>query len=121
MQWYGQHSEQSSRAERLKGDHVVALAWVRVDASDWFGTLRSICAGPVRALVAVGPAGTTVAAQSHGVAKDRVGVDGAARQDGGAVFDLIVGAAPLDKEAPAKNVPHVAVLVDTHKHKGGSG
>ena len=81
-----------------------------MEACDWFGTSGSVPAGPVRALIAVSPAGTTVAAESHGVGEDRVGVEGAAGQDGCAVFHLVVGTASLDKEARAEYVPHVAVL-----------
>lgn len=99
-----------------EGDHVAALAGVRVQMSDWFGTPGSVHAGPVGTLVAVSPAGTTVAAEGHRIGEGRIGVDGAAGQYGRAVFHFVVRAASLDKEAGPKNIPHVAVLLTTHKH-----
>lgn len=103
--------------EESERDHVVALARVWVDASYWFGTPRSVHAGPVRALVAVSPAGTAVAAESHGVGEDGVGVNGTAGQYGCAVFHLVIGAASLDEEAWADYIPHVAVLLITYTNK----
>lgn len=70
----------------------------------------------MRTLVAVSPAGATVAAESHRVGEGRIGVDGAAGQYSCAVFHLVVGTASLDQEAWSKYVPHVAVLLTTHKH-----
>lgn len=103
-------------ARELEGDHVVALDWEWVQISERFGAPGSIHAGPVRTLVAVSPAGATVAAESYWVCEDRIGVDGAAGQYSSAVFHLVVGTASLDQEAWSKYVPHVAVLFTTHKH-----
>lgn len=97
-------------------DHVVALARVRVDTSHWFGTPSSVHAGPVCTLIAVSPAGTAVAAESHWVGKDGVSVDRTAGQYGCAVFHIVIGTASLDKEAWAESIPHVAVLLTIHKH-----
>lgn len=88
-------------AQESERDDVVALARVRVDTSDWFGTLSSVHAGPVGALIAVSPAGTTVAAESHRVGEDGVGIDRTAGQNGCAVLHLVIGAASLDEEARA--------------------
>lgn len=63
------------------------------------------------ALVTVSPAGTTVAAESHGVGDDGVGVDRTAGQYGCAVLHLVIGTTSLDEEAWAQDVPHVTVLV----------
>lgn len=98
-----------------EGDHVAALARVGVQMSDWFGTPGSVHAGPVGTLVAVGPAGTTVAAEGHRIGEGRIGVDRAAGQYGCAVFHFVVGAASLDKEAGPKYTPHVAVLLTTNR------
>ncbi len=72
------------------------MAGVRVETSDGFGALGSVTAGPVCALIAVSPAGTAVAAESHRVGEDRVRVDGTAGQYGCAVLHLVIGAASLD-------------------------
>lgn len=105
--------------EASEWNHVAALLRVRVQTSDWFGAAGAAHAGPVCALIAVGPAGTTVAAESHGVGEDRVGVDGAAGQHGRAVFHLVVGTTSLDEEAWAEYIPQVAVLLTAHKHMSG--
>lgn len=110
------HTLSEKRAENNnKGgserDLIVALAWIWVETSDWFGTPISIPAGPVCTLVAVGPAGTAVAAESHGVGEDRIGVSGTAGQYGCAVFHLVISAASLDKKAQAEYLRHVAVLL----------
>lgn len=103
----------SGESER---DHVVSLVRVRVEALDWFGTPGSVHAGPVCTLIAVGPAGTTVAAEGNRVGEHRVGVSRTAGQHGRAVFHLVVGAASLDEEAWTEQVPHVAVLLNTQRH-----
>lgn len=103
----------SGESER---DHVVSLVRVRVEALDWFGTPGSVHAGPVCTLIAVGPAGTTVAAEGNRVGEHRVGVSRTAGQHGRAVFHLVVGAASLDEEAWTEQVPHVAVLLTTQRH-----
>lgn len=97
-------------------DHIVALARVWVETSDWFGAPSAVHAGPVCTLVAVSPAGATVAAESHRVGEDRIGLNGTAGQYGCAVFHLVIGTASLDKEAWPKYIPHVAVLLTIHKH-----
>lgn len=83
----------SNKSER---DHVAALLRIWIKTSDWFGTSSSVGAGPVSTLITVGPAGTAVAAESHGVGEDRVGVHWTARQYGRAVFHLVIGTASLD-------------------------
>lgn len=88
--------------EESEGDHVAAVARVRVQMSDGFGTPGSVHAGPVGTLVAVSPAGTTVAAEGHRIGEGRIGVDGAAGQYGCTIFHFVVGAASLDKEAGPK-------------------
>lgn len=85
-----------TKTKQSERDHVIALARVRIDTSNWFGTLSSVHAGSVCALIAVSPAGTTVAAESHRVGVDRVGVEGTARQYGCTVLNLVIGAASLD-------------------------
>lgn len=95
-------------------DHVVAVAGIWVETFDWFGAPGSVHAGPVCTLIAVSPACTTVAAECHRVGEHRVGVDGTAGQYGCVVFHLVVSAASLDKEAWAKYIPHVAVLLTIH-------
>lgn len=93
-------------------DHVVSLARVRVETSHWFGTASSVRAGPLYALIAVRPAGPTVAAEGHGVGEDGVGVHGAAGQYGRTVFHLVIGTASLDQEACAEWVLQVTVLLN---------
>lgn len=101
---------------RSEGDQIVALAWIWVETSDWFGTPISVHAGPVRTLVAISPAGATVAAESHRVGEDRIGMSGTAGQYGRAVFHLVIGAASLDKEAWPKYIRHVAVLLTIRRN-----
>lgn len=63
------------------------------------------------ALKASGVAGATAAAPGHGVAEQRAALRGTAWQHGSAVLHIVVGAASLDQEAPAHQIPQVAVLV----------
>lgn len=84
--------------------------------SHWFGAANAVYTGPVCTLVAVSPAGATVAAEGHRVGKHGVGRGRAAGKDGGAVLHFVVGAASLDNVARTKKVPHVAVLLSTQKH-----
>lgn len=106
-----------TRTRESKRDNIVAVARIWVDTPNRLGTLCSIHAGSVCALISVSSACTAVAAESHRVGEDRVGFNGTARQNSSVVFNLIIGAAPLDKETWAKNIPHVAVLVITYKHR----
>lgn len=70
----------------------------------------------MRTLVAVSPAGTTVAAESHRVGEDRIGVSGTAGQYDRTVFHLVIGAASLDEEAWPEYIWHVAVLLTTRRN-----
>lgn len=98
----------------IKAERSVRACWirVRVDVSDWFGAPLSATAASVSAVNALSCAGAAAAAKSHGIGEDGVGVDGAARQDGGAVLHLVVGAARLKRHTQE---PLVAILF-THTH-----
>lgn len=91
------------------------MEWVGM--SDWFGTPNTIYAGPMCTFIAVSPAGTTVAAESHRVGESGISIDGTAGQYSCAVFYLVIGTTSLDKEAWPNYVPYVAVLFTTNKHK----
>lgn len=90
------------------------MARVRVDTSNWFGTFSSVHTGSVGTFVTVGPAGTTVAAESHRVGEGGVGIDRTAGQYGCAVLHLVIGTTSLDEEAWAQYIPHITVL---HEHR----
>lgn len=83
--------------------------------SDRFGTPNTIYAGPMCTFIAVGPAGITVAAESHRVGESRISINGTAGQYSCAVFYLVIGTTSLDKEAWPDYVPYVAVLFTTNK------
>lgn len=76
----------------------------------WFGAAPFAAAAPVSAVDALGCAGATAAAESHGEGEDGVGVEGAARQDGRAVLHLVVSAERLKglAQEPLVAVPREA-------------
>lgn len=107
------NEQKITHIEKLKRNNVVALAGVWENTSDWFGTLGVVHAAPVCTLIAFSLACTTVAAESHRVGEDRVGAKGTAGQYGCTVLHPVIGTASLKKEACAKGIPHVAVLITT--------
>lgn len=95
--------------------HEVALCRIRVQTSDWFGAPPSGPAGSVCTFVSVSPAGATLAAESHGVGEDRVGLHGTAGQNSCAVFQFVIGAPSLFQVGWSEFILDDAVLIIKHR------
>ena len=90
--------------------NVVALARVWVEVSQRLGAPGTVSYGFVGAFIAVRVAGAAVAADSHRVGEEGVGVGRAPWQDSCPVLHLVVHTASLEQESRTRQFLDVAVL-----------